>query len=534
MLVVVALVLLIACSNIANLMLARAVARRHEMSVRVALGASRWRLARQLLVESLVLASTGAAGGLLLAQWGTRPLVRLMSRQTQPYPVFLDLTLDVRVLAFTAGVAIAAALLFGTVPALRASRVEPIDALKEQGRSGAGTRVRLANGLIVVQVALSLVLLVGAGLFVRTLANLATMDLGFDPKGVLVVNISVPTARADRHTSFEEVRRAVAALPDVGGAAMSMMTPVSGEAGDMAVEVTGGVPLPPGQDHVSGNAVGPGWFSVYRTSILTGRDFTDADQAVDRPIAIVNRAFAQKFLNGANPVGHIVRQANVSPGRTPMDWEVVGMVADAVYESLRAPMPPMLYHTFAQYTQLGPPSNASLSIRSAAAPPMALTRGIAAAIANVNPDLALTFRALPDVVNASIMRERVLAILVGFFGALSSLLAVVGLYGVTSYAVSRRRTEIGIRMALGATPGLVMRQVLSRVLILVGIGVAVGTTASLWVSQFVATLLYGLRPRDPATLIGAAVVLAAVGALAGWLPAWRASRVDPMVALPCE
>jgi putative ABC transport system permease protein len=217
-----------------------------------------------------------------------------------------------------------------------------------------------------------------------------------------------------------------------------------------------------------------------------------------------------------------------------MDWEVVGMVADAVYESLRAPMPPMLYHTFAQYTQLGPPSNASLSIRSAAAPPMALTRGIAAAIANVNPDLALTFRALPDVVNASIMRERVLAILVGFFGALSSLLAVVGLYGVTSYAVSRRRTEIGIRMALGATPGLVMRQVLSRVLILVGIGVAVGTTASLWVSQFVATLLYGLRPRDPATLIGAAVVLAAVGALAGWLPAWRASRVDPMVALPCE
>jgi len=255
MLVAVALLLLIACSNIANLMLARAVARRHEMSVRVALGASRWRLVRQLLVESLVLASIGAAGGLLLAQWGTRPLVRFTSTQIQPYRVFLDLTLDVRVLAFTAGVVIAAALLFGTVPALRASRAEPIDALKEQGRSAAGTRMGLANGLVVAQVALSLALLAVAGLFVRTLRNLATMDLGFDPRGVLVVNINAPSGRPDRPTSFEAVRRAVAALPDVGSAAMSMMTPVSGEAWDMEVEVAGGVPLPSGQNHVSGNDI---------------------------------------------------------------------------------------------------------------------------------------------------------------------------------------------------------------------------------------------------------------------------------------
>jgi hypothetical protein len=281
---------------------------------------------RQLLVESLVLASIGAAGGLLLAHWGTGPLVRLCSAQTQPYPLFLDLTLDVRVLAFTGGVAIAAALLFGTWPALRASRVEPIDALKEQGRSAAGPRGGLANGLVVAQVALSLVLLVGAGLFIRTLANLTTMNLGFDPKGVLVVNIGVPTAGPGRPTSFETVRQAVAALPDVAGAAMSMMTPVSGEAGVMGVEVSGGVPLPPGQNQVSGNAVGPGWFSVYRTSMLTGRDFTEADQAGARPIAIVNRAFAQRFLNGANPVGHIVRQADALPGRTLMDWEVIGMV----------------------------------------------------------------------------------------------------------------------------------------------------------------------------------------------------------------
>jgi putative ABC transport system permease protein len=528
---VVALVLLIACSNIANLMLARTVARRHEMSVRVALGASRWRLVRQLLVESLVVASIGAAGGLLLAQWGTGPLVRFLSAQIQPYPVFLDLTLDVRVLAFTAGVAIAAALLFGTLPALRASGVEPIDALKEQGRSAAGTRGGLANGLVVAQVALSLVLLVGAGLFVRTLANLAAMDLGFDPKGVLVVNIGVPTAGPGRPTSFEAVRRAVAALPDVAGAAMSMMTPVSGEAGVMSVDVTAGVSLPPGQNQMSGNAVGPGWFSVYRTSMLTGRDFTDADRAGARPIAIVNRAFAQKFLNGANPVGHIVRQADVLPGRPPMDWEVVGMVADAVYESLRAPLPPMLYHTFAQYLQLGPPSSASLSIRSTAALPMTLRRGVAAAIADVNPDLALTFRSLPDVVSASITPERVLAIVVGFFGALALLLAALGLYGVTSYTVNRRRGEIGIRMALGASPDGVVRLVLSRVSFLVGAGLLVGGGASVWLSQFVASLLYGLQPRDPLTLAASALTLAAVGGLAGWLPASRASRIDPAEVL---
>jgi predicted permease len=531
MLAVVALVLLIACSNIANLMLAHALARRHEMSVRVALGASRWRLVRQFLVESLVLAGIGAVGGLFVAPWGSRLLVRLMSTQTGPSPVFLDLALDLRVLAFTAAVAIAAALLFGTAPALRASRVEPIDALREQGRSTAGTRVGLATGFVVAQVALSLVLLAGAGLFLRTLANLATKDLGFDPRGVLVVNINAPLAQADRVTSFESAQRAVAALPGVEGAAMAAITPVSGEAWDMAVDVIGEAPLPPGQTHVSGNAVAPGWFSVYKTPVLAGRDFTDADQVAPRPVTIVNRAFAHKFLNGANPVGHIVRQAEVVPNRTPMEWEIVGMVADASYESLRAPLPPMMYGTFAQYTQLDQPSDVFLSVRSAAASPMALARSVEAAIAEVNPGLALTFRSLPDVVNASIMPERLLAGVLGLFGTLGLLLAALGLYGVTASTVNRRRGEIAIRMALGASPDDVVRLVFTRVSILVGAGVTVGAAASVWLSRFVAPLLYGLGPRDPLTLGAAALTLATIGALAGWLPAFRASRIDPAEVL---
>jgi predicted lysophospholipase L1 biosynthesis ABC-type transport system permease subunit len=234
----------------------------------------------------------------------------------------------------------------------------------------------------------------------------------------------------------------------------------------------------------------------------------------------------------------VVRQLEGRPGHAPLEWDIVGVTGDAVYDSMRDAAPPTMYLAFDQIDEdllaVAAPMSASMSVRAAAASPMALTRSVAASIAKVNPNLDLTFRPLPDVVSGSITLERTLAILSGLFATLSLLLAAVGLYGVTSYAVTERRAEIGIRMALGASPGLVVRQVLTRVLTVVGIGVALGSGASLWLSQFVATLLFGLRPRDPATLITAAVVLTSVGALAGWLPAWRASRVDPMVALRCE
>jgi putative ABC transport system permease protein len=525
----VALVLLIACANIGNLMLARADARRHEMSTRIALGASRWRLIRQFLIESLVLATMGAMAAVLFARWAGRVLVPLLSSQSDP--VTLDLVLDWRVLAFTAGIVILSATLFGAIPALRTSRVDPLEALKDQGRTGIGVRAGVAQSAVIVQVALSLVLLMGAGLFVRTFANLASLDLGFEKTGVLVVEMNGSTRRSNRPTSFDEVRKAVSALPDVSGVATAMMTPVTGTALDMEVEVVGAPPLPPDQDHIAGNAVSPGWFGVYKTAILAGRDFTQADSHGARPVAIVNHAFARRFLRRTSPIGRIVRQAGVPPGRTPLDWEIVGMVADTAYESLRAEQPPMLYHTFAQFDQVAHPDEAYLSLRSATVTPLALRRSVAAAISQVNPDLVLKFLPLADIVNASISQERALALLVTFFGGLALLLSALGIYGVTSYSVTRRRAEIGIRVVLGASHGAVMRLVLSRVTLLIVTGLAIGAIASMWLTRLVTPLLFGLGPGDPATLATAALVLVGIGTLAGWFPVYRVARIPPSSVL---
>ncbi|HEV3140082.1 MAG TPA: FtsX-like permease family protein [Vicinamibacterales bacterium] len=257
--------------------------------------------------------------------------------------------------------------------------------------------------------------------------------------------------------------------------------------------------------------------------------FTDRDREGAPSVVIVNEAFARRFLNGANPIGHTVHRFG-GPDAGP-ELEIVGVVADAVYRRLRDPSPPTMYAPTAQ-TEPGRPTVAfNLAVRAASGSPVLLTRSVADAIGGVNKDLALTFRPLSDQVNASLMQERIVAMLSGFFGALALLLAGLGLYGVTSYAVSRRRSEIGIRMALGAAPASVVRLVLSRVSLLVGLGVMVGAGLSLWAARFVSTLLYGLEPCDPATLVGSVTVLAAIGAIAGWLPAYRASRIDPSAVL---
>jgi predicted permease len=529
--VVVALVLLIACANIANLLLARATARRHEMSVRLALGASRRRLSRQLLAESLMLSGAGAVLGLVFAHWGSRLLVRQLSTSTTN--VFLALSLDWKVLGFTALVAIATAMLFGTAPALRATRVGPTEALKEgRGVLGEG-RLSLASTLVVLQVALSLLLVVAAGLFVRTFSTLANKQPGFNRAPVLVASINAQRLQLDpplRPALFERLRQAALSTPGVANGAISAVTPVSGSTWQHVLEAIDGVPLPEGSNNrnVYVNLVSPGWFDTYGTRLLAGRDLAESD-GIDAPnVMVVNEAFARKFTRGQNPLGHRAFQRG-SPARPPVEREIVGYVQDAVYRSLRDPVPPTIYLPIAQQPE--PPSGMALSVRAARGSPALLTKSLAQALTAVNGDIAITFRPLADQVDAALTQERLVAMLSGFFGGLALLLAGLGLYGVTSYAVSRRRTEIGIRMALGAAPGGVIRLVLQRVGILVGIGVLAGGAASLWAARFVEALLYGLEPRDAGTLVGSIVVLAAIGTIAGWVPAWRASRIDPAKVL---
>ena len=526
--VVVALVLLIACANIANLLMARGNARRHELSVRVALGASRWRIARQLFAESLLLAAAGAAIGVLVAVWGSRLLVNQLSTTTNT--VFLGIGVDWRMLLFTAAVAIATAVLFGVAPALGATRVQPHEAIKEQGRGRIGEhRFGLGNVLVVAQVALSLMLIVGAGLFTRTFSSLANLNLGFDSAPVLVAGVNAQRLQlepAQRPELFERLRAAAAAVPGVASAAGSAVTPVSGSTWSFGLEMVDGTPIPEIDDRrgVFVNLITADWFRTYGTPILGGRDFASSDTASSPKVIIVNEAFARKFTNGRNPLGIRIREMTF-PGRPAVEREVVGYVKDAVYRSLREPIPPTMYLPMSQHRE--PPAGISLSLKSAGGPPALLTRSVAAALGGVSPDLAITFRPLADQVDASLVQERVVAAISGFFGVLALLLAGLGLYGVTSYAVSRRRTEIGVRMALGAPPGRVIRMVLARVGMLVTAGVVAGLAASLWLSRFVATLLYGLEPRDPSTLATAAFVLVSIGGLAGWIPARRASRIDP-------
>lgn len=523
---IVGLVLLIACANIANLLLARGNARRHELSVRTALGASAWRIARQLLVESLLLAGTGAALGLVFARWGARLMVRELS--VSGGTIALDVGLDWRVIAFTASIATLTALLFGTVPALRGSRVEPGDALKQQGRAIAGEpRFGLGSALVIGQVALSLVLVVGAGLFMRTFAALSTLHLGFQPDPILEVDVNAKrsVAAAGQHLQlFERVREAVASVPGVEHAALERITPVTFSQWDMLLANPAGLSLPEQSRDVFVNAVSPDWFATYGTPLVAGRDFTLRDDAAAPPVAIVNETFAKRYF----PSGAIGQSTRFEPfpGDVQPPFEIVGVAKDAVYDSLRAPIRPTLYVPVAQMHQKIVDS-LTIAARASAGRPELLTRGIVDAIRQVDANLTLQVQPMTNNVRDQTVQERLLAMLSAFFGGLALLLAAIGLYGVMSYTVGLRRTEIGIRMALGAGPTSAVALILLRVAVLVGLGIAAGAALSLWTSRFVGSLLFGLAPRDPATLAAAAIVLVLVGAAAAWLPARRAARIDP-------
>src|SRR5262252_6764065 len=535
--VIVALVLLIACANVANLLLARTTARRHELSVRMALGASRWRLARQWFVESLLLASVATAAGYVVASWGTRVLIAQLS--TPGRPVFLDVSLDWRVLMFTVAIAVATALLFGTTPALRAGRAVPFDALKAHGAGASGgTHTSVSGWLVSAQVALSLVLVVGAGLFVRTFEYLATRPLGFDARRVLVVNVNATRSHVDGDNLVALYHRlvdAVAVVPGVAKAAGSGLIPLGGNLGVDIVNLPGDTPSfqlfdrgVPNPRTANIHSVTPGWLAVYGTPLNAGRDIDDRDTRNSPAVVLVNQAFARKFFPGKNPIGATFSGVSQTP-RT-----IVGVVGDAVYFSLREDVRPTIYQPLTQWGTLATPRAFNISLRTSTDTPASLSRSIAAALMKVDRDLTLGFRPLADRVDASLVQERLLAMLSGFFGLLALLLAALGLYGVTAYAASRRRQEIGIRLALGSSQNDVIRLVFVRAATIVGLGILAGTAVSLWASRFVRTLLYGLESHDLPTLAGAILALSAIAAIAAFVPAWSASRVEPASVLRAE
>jgi predicted permease len=516
-------------------LLARATARRHELSVRRALGASRWRLARQWLVESIVLAVVGAGVGLAVAAWGSRMLVAQLS--TVQAPVTLDLSLDWAVLTYTAAVTVATVVLFGTVPALRATRIAPIEALKAPGgntrRGGGGSAHGLlatggSSSLVIAQVAFSLVLMAAAGLFIRTFDQLASVPLGFDPDRVLVIDVDTARARVDPAARFaydDRLVEAVLGVPGVTHAAASIWTPLSG--GGYIRDAQGRAAF---SERVVTNFVTPTWFDVYGIGIRAGRDFDHRDAANTLPVAIVNETFARTFLAGRHAIGETVEGMG-STRRT-----VVGVAADAVFgRSLRDTPPPMMYVPLAQSPGLGRPADTSIriSVRSTSES-SSVARSAATALTAVSGDLTFSFQPLADSVDDALARERLVAMLSVFFGVLAVFLAVIGLYGVTAYTATQRRTEIAIRMALGAQRLEVIGLVLRRGLALTAIGIAVGLAIAAALTRYVKALLFGVTPVDPATFLGVCVIFVAVAAVASYMPARRASNVDPMVALRAE
>jgi putative ABC transport system permease protein len=525
---VVALVLLIACANIANLLLARANARRHELSVRVALGASSWRIARQLLVESSLISAAGACLGLLFARWGAALLVGELSVGNDP--ITLDVGIDWVVLGFTALVAMATTLLFGTVPALRSTRVQPHDALKEQGRSIVGeSRFGFGSLMVVVQIALSLVLVVGAGLFVRTFTSIARVRLGFNPDPILIVDMNgkrSAVSPGERPELWERMRQAALSVPGVRSAALQSITPMTFSGWNTLIENPRGMSLSEDQRLVNVNAVSPDWFATHEIPFVAGRDFTPADRKGSPVAIIVNETLMKKYFGGENPIGRSIREIT-RPGEPAPDLHIIGVVRDAMYLSPKETIPPTMYRHVPQTETPGPGMDMAVRAQS----PALITRSLADALQRVDRDVTFTFKPYKEALRANTVQERMLAMLSGFFGGLALLLAALGLYGVMTYAVSRRRTEIGIRLALGATPSAAIRFVLRRAAVLVALGVVVGGALSMWAARFATPLVFGVQPRDPVTLAGAATVLAAIGALASWIPAARASRIDPASVL---
>jgi len=524
---VVGLVLLIACANIANLLLARAAARQREISIRMAIGAARRRVMRQLMSESLLLSVSGAAVGLLFAVWGSQLLVHFLSKAGSELQ--LDTAPDLRVLAFTMGAAVLTGLLFGLAPAVRATSVSPSSVLKEHARGMAGGRFGLGRALVTGQVSLSLMLLVGAGLFLGTFRNLLSTDLGFNRHNILLVRTAMMQSnvpREQRPRVYQEIVERLRAIPGVVSASSSVLTPISGDAWNNFVEPEGYSRKGKDDTIVYFNGVSPGYFATMRLPLLLGRDFSEHDDAGAPKVMLIDESAARRFFGRANPIGKTVR-AETRPGKHDT-YQVIGVVKDAKYQEVNEDLLLSVYVASAQDTD--PRPEVSFEVRSERSVETFIP-AVRATIGEVNRGISLEFRNFETQVNESLLQPRMVALLSAFFGGLALLLAMIGLYGVTAYGVARRQAEIGIRMALGAQPGSVVWLVLREVAAMLAAGTVLGLGASLAAGRLVASLLYGVKPYDSAPLAIAAVVLGIATGIAAYLPAHRAARLDPMAAL---
>jgi putative ABC transport system permease protein len=536
-------VLLIACANVASLLIARASSRQKEIAVRLALGASRGRIVGQLLVESVLLAGAGGILGLAVASWTTRFLIGYLPTVGTPHVI--TGSIDNRVLAFNFALSLVTGLLFGLVPALRSTRPTLAPTLKDQAGAvhGGSGGVRLRKALVVAQVTISVLLLVGAGLFIRSLRNLRTLDLGLKADNLIAFNVGTALNGYTPVRSkqfFKQLLDRVSALPGVTSMTYAQIGILEGNEWDSSMSVEGYEPKPGENMNPFCNAVSPGYFKTMQIPFVEGRDFDDRDtRYVDaKPdpnvlpsfkVAIVNESYAKRYFGDRSPIGRHIGFGTNPGTKTPI--EIVGVVKDAKYMNVRDEIPRTVYFAFMEDDFAG---GAVMYVRTSSRPDAAFG-AVREVLRQMDPNVPMVRpRTMEAQLDQSLLNDRLVATLSAAFGALATLLAVIGLYGVMAFTVSRRTREIGVRMALGAVQGDVVWLVMREVLILVGIGVGLGLVGAWGLGRLVSSQLYGVTANDPISIAAAATLLATVALIAGYVPAWRATRVNPVLALRYE
>ncbi len=533
LMVIVGVVLLIACANVGNLLLSRAAARKAEISLRLALGASRYRIVRQLLTESFLLAGLGGLCGILLAQGGVKILVTLVAR-TSP----LDVQPDSPVLIFTAAVSMFAGLFFGLVPALRASKTDLTTAIKEKSARARGGRLRigLASTLVIAQVGLSMVLLAGAGLFARSLMKLQEAEVGFNRDNVLLMSID-PRLGGYKPTEltglYRQIIERLKQLPGVQSTTIATFAPISGQGRNSTITVRGYTPRPDEDMDVNDILVGPDYGRTLGVPLILGREIDIRDTPASQKIAVVNQSFAQSFFPGENPVGRRFFFGDENDPERGEELEIVGVVGDVRYDNAKDKPGRTAYRPILQ-VQDSDAYSSNIEIRTAG-DAASLTPMARAVLNQIDPRLPLfDVTTLREQLSDRLQQEKLVAELVSFFGLLALMLACIGLYGVMAHGVVRRTKEIGIRMALGAERSRIVWMVMRETILLVLAGIVIGVPIALGTARLISSQLFGLSPADPFTLIASALVLIAVASLAGFLPARKASKINPLTALRYE